>query len=579
MKNKINQKQDHSLLSQLPILSGLSIILCLLLILFGALVLTHNELARKYLLLFIFSVLIFLTLNTLSKRSPKQLFIDPINNLLALLKNDMKHLKTENSNVTKEISELKDKIYFLSEEFKQKSQDAALSQIALQVVHDIRSPLMVLNIETEVLHQIPEAKRISIRNAIQRINDIANNLLTEYNQNLITAESRTKCTSELLLLLLESIISEKRTQISGLTILINLVTCTNSHLVFINVDGAAFKRVLSNIINNSIESIKQNGIIWIKLSNISGKIVIKIIDNGCGIPEQQLPFIIEPGCSFGKDKGSGLGLPYIVKQIHIWNGNYSIKSEVNQGTVFEIILPLAKPASWFSANVIVPRNGTIAIIDDDSYIHEIWATKFNSEFLSQNKINIIHLHTTIELENFCLNNNTQKTTFLLDYEFFNNMESGLSVANKHGITKNTTIVTNRYEDLDLRESCQTFGIKIIPKPYAKWIPVKVINPVDLIFIDDDEAITDIWKTRAEQSNVTIEVFNHIEEFLRVYKFYPTDTLIYIDSDLGGDLRGEDVAKELYDRDYKNLMITTGFEKEKFANMHWIKDIVDKFPPF
>ena len=55
---------------------------------------------------------------------------------------------------------------------------------------------------------------------------------------------------------------------------------------------------------------------------------------------------------------------------------------------------------------------------------------------------------------------------------------------------------------------------------------------------------------------------------------------YIDSCLGdGVIKGQDLAKELYDQGYKNLYMSTGFEKEKFANMPWIKNITGKTPPW
>jgi signal transduction histidine kinase len=50
----------------------------------------------------------------------------------------------------------------------------------MQVVHDIRSPLMIIDILSEETSHFPEEQRVLLRNATQRINDITSNLLNTY---------------------------------------------------------------------------------------------------------------------------------------------------------------------------------------------------------------------------------------------------------------------------------------------------------------------------------------------------------------------------------------------------------------
>ena len=63
------------------------------------------------------------------------------------------------------------------DELVEQSKLSTLVSIASQVAHDIRSPLTALNIVIETLNKLPEDKRIIVRSATQRINDIANDLL------------------------------------------------------------------------------------------------------------------------------------------------------------------------------------------------------------------------------------------------------------------------------------------------------------------------------------------------------------------------------------------------------------------
>jgi signal transduction histidine kinase len=70
------------------------------------------------------------------------------------------------------------------------------------------------------------------------------------------------------------------------------------------------------------------------------KVRICISDNGCGMPEENLPKIFEPFFTTKEgNKGTGLGLTItygLVKKLH---GDISVESKVNEGTRFTITLP------------------------------------------------------------------------------------------------------------------------------------------------------------------------------------------------------------------------------------------------
>ena len=59
----------------------------------------------------------------------------------------------------------------------QMKRSSALNELASQVAHDIRSPLAALDSVVNRLAQLPEQERVFMRSAINRIKDIANNLL------------------------------------------------------------------------------------------------------------------------------------------------------------------------------------------------------------------------------------------------------------------------------------------------------------------------------------------------------------------------------------------------------------------
>ena len=103
-------------------------------------------------------------------------------------------------------------------------------------------------------------------------------------------------------------------------------------------DAYNIDQVLTNLFNNAIDSLGDNGELKITLEkNTENKIRIKVTDNGEGIDSKNLDQIFSPFFTTKeKDKGTGLGL-YIVKNI-CKNHNADIKceSEKGKGTTFII---------------------------------------------------------------------------------------------------------------------------------------------------------------------------------------------------------------------------------------------------
>ena len=67
---------------------------------------------------------------------------------------------------------------------------------------------------------------------------------------------------------------------------------------------------------------------------------IKISDNGTGIAKEDLPRIFEPFYSTKGQKGTGLGLAVIWGIIDNHDGTINVESEIGQGTIFTILLPI-----------------------------------------------------------------------------------------------------------------------------------------------------------------------------------------------------------------------------------------------
>lgn len=220
----------------------------------------------------------------------------------------------------------------------------ALSSVALQLAHDICSPIAVLNIVTHGLLNIEEEKRGIIKSAIQQINDITDNMLSKYvkNSSIKTSNQELEVlNSENISKLLTNIIAEKKIQYSKNSIIFYLLIDENCENKSSLINASTFCRILSNIINNAAEATQLNGVIKISLSQEAEWLKIAIQDNGCGMSADMLSAVMQSTGATFKPNGHGLGIPHAIQHIKSWHGKCEIESEEGKGTLFKIHLPIS----------------------------------------------------------------------------------------------------------------------------------------------------------------------------------------------------------------------------------------------
>lgn len=216
----------------------------------------------------------------------------------------------------------------------------ATSELAAMVSHDIRSPLAALNMLLSQIDSIPESQRVLTRASVNRINDIANALLEKgRNPDTKGRDQEVDISS-----LIRSIVSEKQIQYQDKKDLIIEEDLRESDGKLVRMQSSEFSRVLSNLINNSIEAFYQEkGKVRIRSNYMNNCIQISISDNGRGIPESIIEKLGQRGFSFGKEastnSGSGLGVYHAKKYIESIGGKFEIQSQVSIGTNIIISLP------------------------------------------------------------------------------------------------------------------------------------------------------------------------------------------------------------------------------------------------
>ena len=108
----------------------------------------------------------------------------------------------------------------------------------------------------------------------------------------------------------------------------------------INCHSHELCQVWTNLIQNAIQAMNESGKLSISLKHIDNNIVVKISDNGPGIPEEIQDKIFDPlFTTKAKGEGTGLGLDISKRIIARHNGTITVKSSP-EGTTFIITLPI-----------------------------------------------------------------------------------------------------------------------------------------------------------------------------------------------------------------------------------------------
>ena len=109
-------------------------------------------------------------------------------------------------------------------------------------------------------------------------------------------------------------------------------------------DAFQIEQLLINLVDNAIKY-SEKGEIDLNISQNKRFVVIKVSDNGCGIPQKSLGKIFERFYVVDKSRsrlygGTGLGLSIVKHIVRLHHGHIDVESRVGRGSVFTVMLPV-----------------------------------------------------------------------------------------------------------------------------------------------------------------------------------------------------------------------------------------------
>ncbi len=250
-------------------------------------------------------------------------------------KKELLNLKVAFEERSQELEETLDKVQSIQQDLIRSEKFATVGRLASSVAHELRNPLASIKNISYFLSKLGAFADDKSKQMVEMLSSEvlrANKIITE-----LLDYSKTRKLSKFDIDI-DSFI-EKSVQNALLPENVKLVLNLESFKAMIDPDRIT--QVLLNLISNAKDAMSQNGgiitIVSKKIDNDS--FIISIEDNACGIDPESLKRIFEPLFTT-KLKGIGLGLPIVKEIIDAHNGQITVESTINVGTIFTIKLPI-----------------------------------------------------------------------------------------------------------------------------------------------------------------------------------------------------------------------------------------------
>jgi signal transduction histidine kinase len=254
---------------------------------------------------------------------------------------------------TQEVRELSDAFAGMRDEIRQKNQAlleserlATIGRMASSVSHDLRHYLAAVYANSEFLAsgKLSEEERAEIfgdiRAAVHGTTDMIESLLI-----FSRSGESFRRSSESIATLLDGAITLVRSHpdADGVSFTTNYTEPTTS---IANVDGKQMERAFYNLLLNACQAAKLNSSgpqVTIFLEAQDAQVVIRVIDNGPGVPDGIRQSLFEPFVSEGKQKGTGLGLTLAHTIADEHGGELLLAASRAGETIFQITIPWESP--------------------------------------------------------------------------------------------------------------------------------------------------------------------------------------------------------------------------------------------
>lgn len=213
-------------------------------------------------------------------------------------------------------------------------------RIARVIAHEVRNPLtnILLAVGQYRQDEVPSVEDSNLYlDIIERNCTRINVLVTELLQSTRMLELNMQEYPANEVVKKALVLSQDRLQLNGIRLLEHYM----EEEAVLLVDEEKMNIALLNLLINAVEAMTPGtGVLTVSTQMAQGKVLIRIGDNGAGIPEENKSKLFDPFYT-SKAKGTGLGLTSTQNIILNHKGTIQVESALGEGALFTITLPIA----------------------------------------------------------------------------------------------------------------------------------------------------------------------------------------------------------------------------------------------
>jgi signal transduction histidine kinase len=216
---------------------------------------------------------------------------------------------------------------------------AAIGRLTSGVGHEVKNPINAIVVHLELLKtklgdaSAPAVRHLEVIDAeIHRLDRVVQTLV-DFSRPVelrLSEQDLRPVISDVLALAAEELSTHHVTLVSRLP----------SKPLVANIDADLLKQAVLNVIQNGAQAMQQGGRLEVILEEEGKTAVLRVSDEGPGIPEDIREKIFDLYFTT-KSGGSGIGLAMTYRILQFHHGSVEVESEVDRGAEFLLRIPLA----------------------------------------------------------------------------------------------------------------------------------------------------------------------------------------------------------------------------------------------
>ncbi len=305
-----------------------------------------TTLINIYTILFAITTLIALLVSNLLTK-PLRIIKQQISNIQFGKFNEALQWKSndEIGNLVAEYNNMLVKLEKSSELLAKSERESAWREMAKQVAHEIKNPLTPMKLNIQHLQRVVETHPDDINERVNKVSqilieqiDTLSHIATEFSNFAKLPNANLEVVN------LYDVLQNVTHLFQQNTACAISLTATDPLLVM--ADKEQCLRIFTNLLKNAEQSIPENrkGKIEIMAYSSDKSVTIKVKDNGSGIPDEVKHKLFTPNFTT-KTTGTGLGLAMVKNSVVSFNGTINFETDLNEGTIFTIVLPAVKKSA------------------------------------------------------------------------------------------------------------------------------------------------------------------------------------------------------------------------------------------